>query len=73
MLEAQVVAFSTTSSAATLPVNMRVAENKLGVSKGISSFVFSFKQNSSHALAWLANRTTDSMAISFSLVKLTGL
>lgn len=39
MFEAQIVAFSTTSSAATLPVNMKVAEHKLGVSKSIASFV----------------------------------
>ena len=39
MFEAQVIAFSTTSSAATLPVNMKVAENKLGVSNSIASFV----------------------------------
>lgn len=39
MLEAQVVAFSTTSSAAALPVNMKVAENKLGVERGIVGFV----------------------------------
>ena len=39
MFEAQVVAFSTTSSAATLPINLKVAENKLGVKKGIASFV----------------------------------
>jgi Na+/H+-dicarboxylate symporter len=39
MLEAQTVAFSTTSSAATLPVAMRVAQTKLGVSKSISSFI----------------------------------
>ncbi|MFK7823949.1 MAG: dicarboxylate/amino acid:cation symporter [Oligoflexales bacterium] len=39
MLEAQAVAFSTTSSAATLPANLKVAENKLGVSKSIAGFV----------------------------------
>ena len=39
MIETQVVAFSTTSSAATLPVNLRVAEHKLGVSKSIAGFV----------------------------------
>ena len=39
MLEAQAVAFSTTSSAATLPANLKVAENKLGVNKSIAGFV----------------------------------
>ncbi|MCB9228676.1 MAG: dicarboxylate/amino acid:cation symporter [Deltaproteobacteria bacterium] len=39
MIETQVVAFSTTSSAATLPVNLKVAEHKLGVSKSIAGFV----------------------------------
>lgn len=33
------VAFSTSSSAATLPLAMRIAQEKLGVSKSISSFV----------------------------------
>lgn len=36
---AQIVAFSTSSSAATLPVTMECAEENLGVSKSISSFV----------------------------------
>lgn len=36
---AQLVAFSTSSSAATLPVTMECAEENLGVSKEISSFV----------------------------------
>ena len=36
---AQMLAFSTSSSAATLPVTMDRCENKLGVSKEISSFV----------------------------------
>lgn len=35
----QLIAFSTSSSAATLPVSMRCAEEKLGVSPEISSFV----------------------------------
>lgn len=39
MIETQVVAFSTTSSAATLPVNLKVAEHKLGVSRSIAGFV----------------------------------
>lgn len=36
---AQLLAFSTSSSAATLPITMDVVENKLGVSKEVSSFV----------------------------------
>lgn len=36
---AQSVAFSTSSSAATLPVTLDVVENKLGASKSISNFV----------------------------------
>ncbi|PLX23099.1 MAG: dicarboxylate/amino acid:cation symporter [Salinivirgaceae bacterium] len=36
---AQLLAFSTSSSAATLPVTMRQCENELGVSKEVSSFV----------------------------------
>lgn len=36
---AQLVAFSTSSSGATLPVTMEVAEKKLGVSEEVSSFV----------------------------------
>jgi len=35
----QVVAFTTSSSAATLPVNMEVCQENLGVSKSITSFV----------------------------------
>ncbi len=38
-LPALTVAFSTSSSSATLPVSMEVAQNKLNVPKGISSFV----------------------------------
>ena len=34
-----VIAFSTSSSAATLPVTMRAVENKLGVSEEVSAFV----------------------------------
>lgn len=34
-----IVAFSTSSSSATLPVSMRAAQNNLGVSKSISGFV----------------------------------
>jgi len=37
--EAQLIAFSTSSSNATLPVTMEVAERDLGVSKSTSSFV----------------------------------
>jgi Na+/H+-dicarboxylate symporter len=37
--EAQMLAFSTSSSAATLPVTMECVNNKLGVPKKISSFV----------------------------------
>lgn len=37
--EAQLIAFSTSSSNATLPVSMEVAEEKLGVEKEVSSFV----------------------------------
>ena len=36
---AQLMAFSTSSSAATLPVTMECVENNMGVSKNISSFV----------------------------------
>jgi len=39
MLEVQTVAFSTTSSAATLPVNLKVAQHKLGISQSISGFI----------------------------------
>ena len=39
IVDAQVVAFTTTSSAGTLPVSMKCAREKLGVSKGVSSFV----------------------------------
>ena len=38
-LPALTVAFSTSSSSATLPVSMEIAQNKPGVPKGISSFV----------------------------------
>ncbi len=37
--EAQMVAFSTTSSSGTLPVTMSAAQHNLGVSKNVSSFV----------------------------------
>jgi len=36
---AQLIAFSTCSSSATLPINMKCTQEKLGVSKEISSFV----------------------------------
>ena len=39
MKEAMLVAFTTSSSAATLPVNMRACEQNLGVPKKITSFV----------------------------------
>lgn len=39
VLEAQVFAFTSSSSAGTLPVSMRCVEENLGVSKSISSFV----------------------------------
>ncbi|WP_319221228.1 dicarboxylate/amino acid:cation symporter [Moritella sp.] len=39
IVDAQVVAFTTTSSAGTLPISMKCAREKLGVSKGVSSFV----------------------------------
>ena len=39
IVQAQLVAFSTSSSAATLPVTMRAAEGNLGVSKEVASFV----------------------------------
>lgn len=39
MLEIQTVAFSTASSAATIPVNLQVTTKKMGVPKNIASFV----------------------------------
>ncbi|KEQ18608.1 hypothetical protein GZ78_00235 [Endozoicomonas numazuensis] len=39
MFTPQIVALTTTSSAATLPVNLHVAEQRLGVDKSIASFV----------------------------------
>lgn len=39
ILPAQILAFSTSSSAATLPVTMKCVENNLGVSEEVSSFV----------------------------------
>jgi len=39
MRKAQAIAFSTSSSAATLPVNMECVEENLGVSKSVTSFV----------------------------------
>ncbi|CAM2855773.1 dicarboxylate/amino acid:cation symporter [Moritella viscosa] len=39
IVDAQVVAFTTTSSAGTLPVSMKCARENLGVSKSVSSFV----------------------------------
>ena len=39
MLEVQTVSFSTTSSAATLPVNLRVAQEKLGISQSVAGFI----------------------------------
>ena len=40
ILPAQVLAFSTSSSAATLPVTIDCAEKNLGISEEVSSFVF---------------------------------
>ena len=39
VVPAQLVAFSTSSSAATLPVTMKAAESSLGVSKDVAAFV----------------------------------
>jgi Na+/H+-dicarboxylate symporter len=39
ILPAQILAFSTSSSAATLPVTLKCVENNLGVSEEVSSFV----------------------------------
>jgi Na+/H+-dicarboxylate symporter len=39
ILPAQILAFSTSSSAATLPVTMKCVEDNLGVSEEVSSFV----------------------------------
>lgn len=39
MVEVQLVAFSTASSAATIPINLEVTQKKLGVPKNIASFV----------------------------------
>src|SRR5690606_41178538 len=39
MRQAQAIAFSTSSSAATLPVNMECIEENFGVSKSVASFV----------------------------------
>ena len=39
IIDAQIVAFTSTSSSGTLPVTIRCAQENLGVSKGISSFV----------------------------------
>lgn len=39
IIPVQLVAFSTSSSGATLPVTMEIAENELGVSEEVSSFV----------------------------------
>ncbi len=39
MREAQIVAFSTSSSNATLPVTMKTAENELGTSTRVAGFV----------------------------------
>ena len=39
VVQAQLVAFSTSSSAATLPVTMRAAQRNLGVSEEVASFV----------------------------------
>ncbi len=39
IIDAQAVAFTTTSSSGTLPVTISVARENLGVSKGVSSFI----------------------------------
>jgi len=39
MFEVQLLAFSTTSSVATLPLNLKIAEKKLGINKSIANFV----------------------------------
>lgn len=39
IVDAQIIAFSTSSSSATLPITIKVAEEKLGVSKGTAKFV----------------------------------
>ena len=39
MSEAMLIAFTTCSSAAALPVNMKNSQEKLGVSRDVSSFV----------------------------------
>lgn len=39
IVDAQVVAFTSTSSAGTLPISMKCARENLGVSQGVSSFV----------------------------------
>lgn len=39
IIDAQILAYTTSSSAATLPVTMKVATNRLGVSKTSSSFI----------------------------------
>jgi len=39
IIEPQIVAFTTTSSAGTLPVSLKATQNNLGVSKSVSSFV----------------------------------
>ena len=39
VVQAQLVAFSTSSSAATLPVTMKSAQNNLGISEEVASFV----------------------------------
>lgn len=39
MTEVQLLAFSSSSSAATLPVNMRVCERKIGIKEEVTSFV----------------------------------
>ena len=39
IMDAQLVAFSTTSSSGTLPVTLKCVQKKMGVSQGVSSFV----------------------------------
>ena len=48
ILPAQLVAFTTSSSAATLPVTLKQVTNELKVSKPIANFVFAGRGNHQH-------------------------
>ena len=48
IVPAQLVAFSTSSSAATLPVTMKTAQNNLGVSEEVASFVLPLGGDDQH-------------------------